>query len=86
MIAIKIIVFVVAISAILAYTVGISPSFSAEYSKSTQSASSANDCGNPQFPSSEYEILVEDGATYCANTGSEIQGEENTVGATSSQQ
>ena len=86
----------VAVSAILAYTVGIPPSF-AEYSKSAQYTSSANSCGNTEvdddttnplasaYQSSDYETLVDNTATYCANTDSQIQGEENSVGLSSSQ-
>jgi hypothetical protein len=81
----------VAVSAILAYTVGIPPSF-AEYSKSAQYTSSANSCGNTQvdetqttYLSSDYEDLVDNTATYCANTDSQIQGEENSVGIASTQ-
>jgi hypothetical protein len=36
----------IAVAAILAYIVGIPPSFSAEYSKTTQSTRSENNCGN----------------------------------------
>jgi hypothetical protein len=82
----------IAVSAILAYTVGIPPSFSAEYTKSAQYTSSANNCGNteggePQnaYVSSDYEDLVDNTATYCANTDSQIQGEENSVGTASTQ-
>ena len=86
----------VAVSAILAYTVGIPPSF-AEYSKSAQYTSSANSCGNTEadddttnplasaYQSSDYETLVDNTAIYCANTDSQIQGEENSVGLSSSQ-
>ncbi len=87
----------VAVSAILAYTDGIPPSF-AEYSKSAQYTSSANSCGNTEadddsttnplasaYQSSDYETLVDNTATYCANTDSQIQGEENSVGLSSSQ-
>jgi len=77
----------IAVSAILAYTVGIPPSFSVEYPKSAQYTSSANSCGNTQvdetqstYLSSDYEELVDNTATYCANTDSQIQGEENSVG------
>jgi hypothetical protein len=79
----------VAVSAILVYTVGIPPSFSAEYSKSAQYTRSENNCGNTEtgdtrFLSSDYEELV-DSATYCSNIQSQIQGDENT-GALSSTQ
>ncbi|MGC2307386.1 MAG: hypothetical protein WA461_03210 [Nitrososphaeraceae archaeon] len=75
---------------------GIPPSF-AEYSKSAQYTSSANSCGNTEadddttnplasaYQSSDYETLVDNTATYCANTDSQIQGEENSVGLSSSQ-
>jgi hypothetical protein len=36
----------IAVAAMLAYIVGIPPSFSAEYSKTTQSIRSENNCGN----------------------------------------
>lgn len=84
MIIAKMIVLIVAVAAILAYIIGTPSTFSAEYTSRTQSSQSANDCGNTNFPS-DYESLVEETATYCANTDSEIQGEENVVGATSSQ-
>ena len=38
----------VAVTAILAYTVGIPPSFSAEYSRSTHFTGSENNCGNSE--------------------------------------
>jgi len=60
----------IAVSAILAYTVGIPPSISAEYTKSAQYTSSANSCGNTQgdetqaaYPSSDYDNLVDNTAT-----------------------
>jgi hypothetical protein len=86
----------IAVAAILAYTVGIPPSFSTEYSKSTQYTSSKNNCGNTetgdigQSPSA-YESLVDNTdrtdntATYCSNTNSEVQGEENTASLSSVQ-
>jgi hypothetical protein len=42
------IILSVAVSSILAYTVGIPPSFSAEYSRSTQFTGSENNCGNSE--------------------------------------
>ena len=53
----------------------------AEYSKSRQQATSqANACGNGDF--TPY-ALTED--VFCSNTGSQIQGDENGVGLSSSQ-
>ena len=85
-----------AVTAILAYTIGIPPSFSTEYTKTAQYTSSANSCGNTEDagspPTSPYESLVDstgsgpqDQGTYCANTDSQVQGEGNTVGHYSSQ-
>lgn len=80
-----------AVSAILVYTIGIPPSFSAEYSKSAQYTVSENNCGNTQAVEnsaqyiSDYESLVDNTATYCANTDSEIQGEDNSATQYSSQ-
>lgn len=79
----------VAVAAILAYTIGIPPSISAEYSKSTHYSSQANSCGNTEAGdirqlSSGYEELV-DTATYCSNVNSQIQGDENTEALSSTQ-
>jgi hypothetical protein len=61
----------IAVAAILAYIVGIPPSFSAEYSRTTQSTRSENSCGNTDAdavdsgqppsgqPPSDYESLVD---------------------------
>jgi hypothetical protein len=91
----------IAVAAILAYTVGIPPSFSAEYSKSTQYTRSENNCGNTEAsdsgsgqppsdqPPSDYESLIDNTdstdytATYCSNTNSQIQGDENTASLSS---
>lgn len=79
----------VAVAAILAYTIGIPSSISAEYSKSTHYSSQANNCGNTEAGdvrqlSSGYEELV-DTATYCSNVNSQIQGDENTAALSSAQ-
>ena len=80
------IVLGIAVAAILAYVVGVPGSISAEYSKSSQHyTTQANDCGNGDFSdfesgyssSSAYESLSEN--VYCSNTGSQIQGDENSV-------
>jgi len=65
----KWIILGIAVAAILAYTVGVPPSFSTEYSKSIQYASSENNCGNTETgdtgqppsgqPPSAYESLVD---------------------------
>lgn len=61
----------IAVAAILAYTVGIPPSFSAEYPESTDYTTSENNCGNTEAddsgsgqapsdqPPSAYESLVD---------------------------
>jgi hypothetical protein len=79
----------VAVTAILAYTIGIPSSISAEYSKSTHYSSQENSCGNTETGdvgplSSGYEELVES-ATYCSNINSQIQGDENTEALSSTQ-
>ena len=79
----------VAVTTILAYTIGILPSISAEYSKSAHYSSSENNCGNTEAGdvrqlSSGYEQLV-DAATYCSNIKSQIQGDENTEALSSTQ-
>ena len=78
----------VAVTAILTYTIGIPPSFSTEYTKTAQYASSANSCGNTEGagspPTSPYESLVDSTDTQCANIDSQVQGEDNTVGQYSS--
>jgi hypothetical protein len=79
----------VAVAAILAYTIGIPPSISAEYSKNTHYSSSENNCGNTEAGdvgqlSSGYEELVET-STYCSNINSQIQGDENTEALSSTQ-
>jgi hypothetical protein len=79
----------VAVAAILAYTIGIPSSISAEYSKSTHYSSSENNCGNTEAGdvgqlSSGYEELVET-ATFCSNINSQIQGDENTEALSSTQ-
>ncbi|MGE5662055.1 MAG: hypothetical protein ACM3X1_07390 [Ignavibacteriales bacterium] len=96
----------IAVAAILAYIVGIPPSFSAEYSRTTQSTRSENSCGNTDAnavdsrqppsgqPPSDYESLVdntdnsqnadntddstENTPTYCSNSNSQVQGDDNT--------
>jgi hypothetical protein len=79
----------VAVAAILAYTIGIPSSISAEYSKSSHYSSSENNCGNTEAGdvghlSSGYEDLVET-STYCSNINSQIQGDENTEALSSTQ-
>ena len=102
----------IAVSAILAYIVGIPPSFSAEYSRTTQSTRSENSCGNTDAdaanngqppsgqppsgqPPSDYESFVdntdnsqnadntddstENTPTYCSNSNSQVQGDDNTA-------
>jgi hypothetical protein len=115
----------IAVAAILAYIVGIPPSFSAEYSRTTQSTRSENSCGNTDAdavdsgqppsgqppsgqPPSNYESLVdntdnsqslvdntdntdnsqnadntddstENTPTYCSNSNSQVQGDDNTA-------
>lgn len=81
----------IAVAAILAYAVP--GSISAEYSKSRQHyTTQANDCGNgdfsghgdfSEFSTSAYESLSEN--VYCSNSASQIQGDENSVGLSSSQ-
>jgi hypothetical protein len=83
----------IAAAAILAYVVGVPGSISAEYSKSRQHyTTQANDCGNGDFSghgdfsgfsSSEYESLSDN--VFCSNSASQIQGDENSVGLSSSQ-
>lgn len=96
MIAKNWIVLGIAVAVILVYTVGIPPSFSAEYTKRTQNSVSENNCRNMEDeyngqPPSEYESLVdntentENSRTYCANTNSDLQGEENAESLTSVQ-
>jgi hypothetical protein len=90
------IVLGIAVAVILAYTVGIPPSFSAEYTKSTQNSVSENNCrttedGYNGQPPSEYESLVDNtestdySRTYCSNTNSDVQGEGNAESLTSVQ-
>lgn len=90
------IVLGIAVAVILAYTVGIPPSFSAEYTKRTQNSVSENNCRNTEDeyngqPPSEYESLVdntentENSRTYCSNTNSDVQGEGNAESLTSVQ-
>ena len=87
------IVLGIAVAAILAYTVGIPPSFSTEYSKSTQHTRSENNCGNTEaggsgHPPSAYETLednTDNSATYCSNTNSQVQGDENRASLSSVQ-
>ena len=112
----------IAVAAILAYIVGIPPSFSAEYSRTTQSTRSENSCGNTdadavdsgqppseqppseqppseqppsEQPPSDYESLVDNTdnsqnadntddstdntPTYCSNSNSQVQGDDNTA-------
>jgi hypothetical protein len=110
----------IAVAALLAYIVGIPPSFSAEYSRTTQSIRSENSCGNTDAdavdsgqppsgqppsgqppsgqPPSDYESLVdntdntdnsqnadntddstENTPTYCSNSNSQVQGDDNTA-------
>ena len=125
----------IAVAAILAYIVGIPPSFSAEYSRTTQSTRSENSCGNTDAdavdsgqppsgqppsgqppsgqppsgqPPSDYESLVDNTdnsqslvdntdntdnsqnidntddstdntPTYCSNSNSQVQGDDNTA-------
>ena len=105
----------IAVAAILAYIVGIPPSFSAGYSRTTQSTRSENSCGNTDAdavdsgqppsgqppsgqPPSDYEFLVdntdntdksqnadntddstENTPTYCSNSNSHVQGDDNTA-------
>jgi hypothetical protein len=68
---------------LLVYIFGIPSSFSAEYSKTRQYTTSANGCGNSDSTDSKYVSTAEN--IRCANTNSEIQGEENSIGITSSQ-
>jgi len=90
------IVLGIAVAVILTYTVGIPPSFSAEYTKRTQNSVSENNCRNTEDgyngqPPSEYESLVdntentENSRTYCSNTNSDVQGEGNAESLTSVQ-
>ena len=70
-----------AITLLVIYAVTPGGVLSAEYSKSRQQATSqANACGNGDF--TPY-ALTED--VSCSNTGSQIQGDENGVGLSSSQ-
>jgi hypothetical protein len=96
MIAKNWIVLGIAVAVILAYTIGIPPSFSAEYTKRTQNSVAENNCGNTGDgydgqPPSEYESLIDNtenteyGRTYCSNTNSEVQGEGNVESLTSVQ-
>ena len=43
------IVLGIAVAVILAYTLGIPPSFNAEYTKNTQNSVSENNCGNSEY-------------------------------------
>lgn len=87
----KWIILGIAVAAILTYVVGIPPSISAEYSKTKKEyTAQTNDCGNADnsnshlgFMSSDYESLSEN--VFCANTDSQIQGEENSIGIASTQ-
>jgi hypothetical protein len=94
MIAKNWIVLGIAVAVILAYTIGIPPSFSAEYTKSAQNSVSENNCGNTEDgyngqPPSDYESLVDNtenaeySRTYCSNTHSDVQGEGNAESLTS---
>lgn len=87
----KWIILDIAVAAILVYVVGIPPSINAEYSKSRQHhTSQTNECGNgeitdsqPKYLTSDYESLADN--VFCFNTGSQVQGEENSVGIASTQ-
>ena len=91
MIAKNWIVLGIAVAVILAYTIGIPPSFSAEYTKSAQNSVSENNCGNNGQTPSDYESLVDNtenaeySRTYCSNTNSDVQGEGNAESLTSVQ-
>ena len=80
------IVIGLAVTAIVSYVVGIPPSFSAEYTKTSQYSRSENNCGNgdntDSAPPPGYEKLVDRTveSAGCTNSQSQVQGEGNAVG------
>jgi hypothetical protein len=79
----NLIVYGVAVALLVTYVLAPGGVVSAEYSKSRQqSTTQANACGNGDFPNTPY-ALTED--VFCSNTGSQIQGDENAAGLSSSQ-
>jgi hypothetical protein len=87
------IVIGLAVTAIISYVVGIPPSFSAEYTKTSQYSRSENNCGNGDntdstpaptpVPPPGYEKLVDrtggSAGAGCTNSQSQVQGEGNGV-------
>ena len=79
----NLIVYGVAVALMVTYVLAPGGVLSAEYSKSRhQATTQANACGNGDFPNTPY-ALTED--VFCSNTGSQIQGDENAAGLSSSQ-